>query len=90
MTASNIRMHLVLTILPLTLIQGHTDQNHENNNCLIISEIVQAMAFKFDVKIVGLKVDMTVGSPMTLLLIQGHKFVDLNLDYFLICNNYIG
>ena len=25
-------------ILALTFIQGHTDLNHENNNCLIISE----------------------------------------------------
>ena len=30
-TASDVRMHHVLIILTLTFIQGHTDQNHENN-----------------------------------------------------------
>ena len=55
-TASNMRMHHVLITFTLTFIQGHTDLNHENNECLIISETVQAMAIKFAVKIVQLKV----------------------------------
>ena len=29
--ASDMRMHHMLIILTLTFIQGHTDQNHENN-----------------------------------------------------------
>ena len=37
-TASDMGMHHVLIILTLTFIQGHTDLNHENNKCLIISE----------------------------------------------------
>ena len=37
-TASDTLMHHILIILTLTLIQGHTDLNHENINCLIISE----------------------------------------------------
>ena len=42
-TASNMRMHHVLIILTLTFFQGHTDLNHENNKCSIISETVQAI-----------------------------------------------
>ena len=37
--ASDMRLHHVLIILTLTLIQGHTDQNHENNKCLIIQKL---------------------------------------------------
>ena len=33
-TASDMRMHHVLIILTMTVIQGHTDLNHENNNWL--------------------------------------------------------
>ena len=55
--------------------QDHTDLNHENNKSLIISEIIQAMPTKFAVKIVRLKVYMTIASPMTLTLIEGHKCV---------------
>ena len=54
-TASDMRMHRVLIILTLTFIQGHTDFNHENNKCLIISETVQAMPIMFAVKLVRLK-----------------------------------
>ena len=36
--------------------QGHTDLNHGNNKCSIISENVQAVPVKFAVKIVQLKV----------------------------------
>ena len=41
----------------------------------IISVTVQAMAIKFAVKIVRLKVYMTIASPMTVTFIQGHKCV---------------
>ena len=40
-------MHHMLIILTLTFIQGHTDLNHEKNKCLIISETIQAIPFKF-------------------------------------------
>ena len=40
--ASDIGMHQVLIILTLTFIQGHTDLNHENNICSIISGAFQA------------------------------------------------
>ena len=53
--ASDMRMHHVLIILTLIFIQGHTDQNHENNKSLIISETIQAMPITFAVKIVRLK-----------------------------------
>ena len=51
-------MHHVLTILSLTFIQGrHTDLNqHENKQCLIISQTIEAMPITFAVKIVRLKV----------------------------------
>ena len=51
-TASDMRMHQVFIILTLTFIQGHTDLNHENNKCWIISEIIPAMLIKFAMKIV--------------------------------------
>ena len=41
-TASFTRMHHMLTILTLTLIHGHTDLNHENNEGWNILETVQA------------------------------------------------
>ena len=50
--ASDMRMHRVLIILTLTIIQGHTHLTHENNKCSIISETVQAIPIKFAVKIV--------------------------------------
>ena len=68
-------MHHVLIILALTFIPGHTDLNHENNKCLIISETIQAMPIKFAVKIVPVKAYMTIASPMTLTFIQGHECV---------------
>ena len=52
MTASDMGMHHVLIMLTLTFIQGHTDLDHENNKCLNISEIIQAMHVKFAVKMV--------------------------------------
>ena len=51
-TASDMLTHHMLFILTLTLIQGHTDLNHDNNKCLIISETIQAMPIKCAVKIV--------------------------------------
>ena len=45
-------MHQSVNHIDLTCIQGHTDLNHENNKCLILSETVQAMPVKFAVKIV--------------------------------------
>ena len=65
-TASDMRMHHVFIILTLTFIQGHIDLNHENNKGLIISETIQAIPIRFAVKIVRLKVYMTIVSPMTL------------------------
>ena len=55
-TASGMVMHHVLIILTLTFTHGHTDLNHENNKCLIISEHIQAIPIKCAVKIVRLKV----------------------------------
>ena len=45
-TASDMKMHHVLTILTLTFIQGHTALTHETNKCLIISETSQAIPNK--------------------------------------------
>ena len=55
-TASDVVMHHMLIILTMTFIQGHTDLNHENNKCSIISETVQAIPIEFAVRIVRLKV----------------------------------
>ena len=41
-TASNMRMHLVLVILTVTFLQGHTNLNHENNECFLIYETFHA------------------------------------------------
>ena len=49
--------------------------NHGNNHCLIISETIQAMPIKFAVKVIRLKVYMTIASPMTLTFSHGHKWV---------------
>ena len=35
-TASDMRMHHMLIMLTATFIQSHTDDNHENNKCLIL------------------------------------------------------
>ena len=72
--ASDMLVHHVLIISTLT-IEGHTALNHENNKCLIISETSQAMCIKFVVKIVQLKVNVTVASLKTLTFIQGHKCI---------------
>ena len=54
MTASDMGsgMYHVAHLFTLTFIQGHTDLNHENNKCSIISETVEAMPMAFSVKIV--------------------------------------
>ena len=69
------RIHHVLIILILTFIQGHTDLNHENNKCLIISETFQAMPIKSAVKIVQLEVYIIFSILMTLTFSQGHNCV---------------
>ena len=52
-TASDMLMHHLLTILTLTFIQDHSGLDHENKKCLnIISEIVQAIPIKFAVRAV--------------------------------------
>ena len=85
MTASDMRMRHVLIILTLTFIQSHMDLSRKKNNkCSIISETAQAIPIKFTVKIVRLKVYMTIASSMTLTFIQGRKC--LKLDYFLSSN----
>ena len=53
-TASVTRMHHMLIRLTVTFIQGHSDLNHENNICLVISKTIQAMTIKFAVNIVRL------------------------------------
>ena len=50
-----------------------------------ISETIQAMPIKFAVKLVGLKVYMTIANSMTLTFVQGHKRVS-NWTTFLTCN----
>ena len=72
-TALDMRMHHVFVILTLTFISGHTEFNCENKIVLIISETVQAMPIQFAVKIVRLKVYMTIASPITLTFTQGHN-----------------
>ena len=42
-TASDMRMHHVLIVLTLTFIQDHTELNHENDKCSIISETVKTI-----------------------------------------------
>ena len=45
-------------------LHSRSHQNHENHKCLIISESIQAMPIKSTVKIVRLKVYMTIASPL--------------------------
>ena len=67
-TASDMVMHHVLIILPLAFIQGHTDLNHENKTCSILSKTVQAIPIKFVVKIVRLKVYIIISESDDLAL----------------------
>ena len=82
-TASGMRMHHVLIILTLTFIQGHTDQNHENNNFDYFKKICKQ--WPSIVKRVWLSIYMTIGSTITLAFIQGHKCISnlttFNLEY---------
>ena len=59
-TASDMRMHLMLIILTLTFIQGHTELNHENSDLYYFRNCVHAMPIKFALKIVRLKVYMSL------------------------------
>ena len=54
-SASDMSMHHLLTILTLTFIQCRTDLNHENSKGLINSETIEEMPINFAVKIVQLK-----------------------------------
>ena len=74
-TVFDMRMHHVLIILILTFIQGHTNHNRKNNKCLIISATIQAMTIEFAVKIVRLKVYLTIAGPTTLTFTQGQQRV---------------
>ena len=74
-------MHHMLIVLTCTSIQGNRDLNHENNQMVDYFRNYKAMSIKFAVKIVRLKVYMTVASLMTLTFIQGHKRVS-NLTTF--------
>ena len=55
-TASDSRMHDVFIIWTLTFIQGHTELNHEDSNCSIISQTVEAIPIMLAVEIARLKV----------------------------------
>ena len=39
-TASDMRTQNLLILLTMTFIQGHTNQNHKNNICMIISVLL--------------------------------------------------
>ena len=74
-------MHHVLIILTLTFIQGHIDLKHEHNTGSN-SEPVQTMPIKFAVKVVRLKVYMTIASQIVLTFVQGHKHVSHLTTFF--------
>ena len=67
-------LHVIISI------QGHIDLDHENNNCLIISETVQTIIIKFAVKIVQLKVYIICQSDD--LDLQSRSQLYLKLDKF--------
>ena len=71
--ASYMRLHHVLIILTLTFIQGHTDLNHENDKCSIISETVQAMPSKCAMKLVRLAVYTILSQSDDLALHSSHN-----------------
>ena len=83
--ASDMRMHHVLIILTLIFIQGHTDLNHENNKCSIISETFQAMPIKFAVQIFQLKVYIMFSQSNDLVL---HSRSQLRLKTWQMFNLY--
>ena len=91
-TASDRLMHHMSTILTLTFIQGHTDLNHENNICLIISTTIQAMPIKLAVEIVPLKVYMIIASLVTLTFTQGlsPKVTSVSQTWLLFKLQYLG
>ena len=59
-SVSDMVTHHVLIMLTLTSIQGHTDLNHENNTCSIISETVRAIPITFAAQTVRIKVYIIV------------------------------
>ena len=61
--------------MTLAFIEVHTDLNHKNNKCSIISKTVLAIPTEFAVKIARLKVCIIVASAMTLVFAQGYKCV---------------
>ena len=65
-------MHYVLLTLTVTAIHGHTDLNHDNNKCSIISQ-TQAIPITFAVNIVRLEVYVIFSHSDD--LAQGHKCV---------------
>ena len=65
----------MLIILTLAFTQGHAHLYNENNKCLIISETASAIPIMFHVKVVRLKVYMTIARPVALVFIQGHACV---------------
>ena len=84
MNSSDMRMHPVLIILTVTVIQGHTDLDHENNKYSNISQTVQAMPIKFTVKIVRLKIYL-IFSQTDDLTLHSRSQVRLKLgEFFLI------
>ena len=83
-TASDMIRHHVLIILTLIFIQGHRELNHENNECSIISETVQAMPVTFAVQIVRLKV-YKIMSPSDDLALRSRSRLRLKLVTFLTC-----
>ena len=72
-SSETVEVTIVLIVMTLTFIQGHTDLNHENNECFIISTTIQAMTMRFAVNIVRLRVYMAIASPMSLTFIQSHQ-----------------
>ena len=93
MTASVTRMHHMLIILNFTFIQGHTDFNHENNKCLIISETVQlqAMFIKFAVNIVRRRVyTCIIFSQSDDIDLHSRSQRRLKLDYCITCAIIVG
>ena len=80
MMASDKLKHHMLIILTWTFTQGHTDLNHENNKCSIISETVQAVTFTFAVKILWLEIYIIFFQSDDLALHSRSQLLRLKLD----------
>ena len=59
----------------MTFTQCHTYLHHKNNKGLIISKTIKAKPIKFALKIVRLRVCMTITGSVTSTFIQGHKLL---------------